>query len=328
MATSSEWAVKLRPQTVDQMVGQDINREIIKGWIDSNKLPNAIIFYGKSGTGKTTASRALAKAVNAELIELDAASHNGVDDARQINEQAVRLSLTGRRKIFLIDESHALSSAAWQTLLKSIEEPNPLVTFIFCTTDYAKLPMTIRGRSRMLKFYAIKGEDLKEYAHAVLEHEGYTLKEEVIDLIVQQCHGQVRDLLKLLQTAAESNLNDVEKVKKFLAIPDSKGMRTFINAVLARTPKSGVPIIKSISTDLLEWIAALQEHIYELLEDKYGIKEINCADNITLRKQIKAIEEKFNDRQFGALLTALNRVTNADTAYAQLYALLFRGVDV
>lgn len=324
VVNNKEWAVRLRPQNLETMVGQEANREIVQRWVKTNTLPNAVIFYGKSGSGKTTTARIIPKLLDAELIELDAASHNGVDDARQINELAGRLSLAGKRKIFLIDEAHMLSNGAWNALLKSIEEPNPLVTFIFCTTEYTKLPMTIRGRSRMLKFYSIPKEQLKEYAQAVLEHEGYTLKDEVLDLIVQQSNGQVRDLLKLLQTTCEGNLDDLEKLKKFLAIPDSKGMRTFIYAVLSGNPKQGISIINGIDTDLLEWVAALQRHIYQLLEDKYGVTPIVAAEK-TLQK-IKELESMFTDRQFGALLTELNKIQRNETAYAQLYALLFRGV--
>ncbi|MCM1322841.1 MAG: AAA family ATPase [Acetobacter sp.] len=322
---NTEWAVELRPKTLDQMVGQETNREIISEWIKNNNLPNSVIFYGKSGCGKTTASRIIPLLMNAELIELDAASHNSVEDARQLNEQASRMSLTGRHKVFLIDEAHMLSNGAWNALLKSIEEPNDKIHFIFATTEYTKMPMTIRGRSRMLKFYSVPDDQLKEYAQAVLEHKGYELKDEVINLIVRRANGQVRDLLKLLQTTCEGNLNDLTKLKKFLAIPDTKGMRTFINAVLANSPGSGIVILNSISTDLLEWVRALQAHIYELLEDKYRIREIVCDE--TTRKQVKTVQDKFTDRQFGALLTQLNKIQRTDEAYAQLFALLFNGVQ-
>lgn len=327
MPEVTEWAVALRPKTLDQMIGQEANVEILKGWIKNNNLPNSIIFYGKSGTGKTTAARAIANMLDAELIELDAASHNGVDDARQLNEQAARLSLTGRHKIFLVDESHMLTLQAFNALLKNIEEPNPKVHFVWATTEYTKLPITIRGRSRMLKFYSVPAEQLKEYAQAVIDYKGYKLKDEVIDLIVQQSKGQVRDLLKLLQTACEGNLNDLTKLQRFLAIPDSNGMRTFINAVLSHQPRQGIAIIKKINTDLIEWVIALQNHIYQLLEDKYDITPFPFGDNITLQKQVKTIEGLFTDQQFGLLLTELNKIRNVDTAYAQLFALLFRGVE-
>lgn len=321
-----EWAVKLRPSSLDKMVGAQVNREIMQKWVTEDTLPSSVIFYGRSGCGKTSSARILARMMNAELIELDAASHNGVADARQVNEQAARLSLTGQHKIFLIDEAHQLSQQAWDTLLKSIEEPNDRTHFIFSTTNYAALPNTIRGRSRMLKFYSVPAEELKEYAQAVVEHEGYQLNDEVIDVIVQQSKGQVRDLLKMLQTACEANLNDVDKLKRFLGIPNNTGMRTYIYAVLSNNPKSAIKVLNSIDTDLLEWVAALQNHIYQLLEDKYNIVPIKAPDKILTK--IKELEAMFTDKQFGALLTELNKIRNADTAYAQLYALLFRGITI
>lgn len=324
---SKEWAVELRPTELDKMLGMQVNGKIVQGWIDNDAIPNSVIFYGKSGTGKTTLSRAIAHLVGAELVELDAASHNGVDDARQINELASRLSLTGTHKIFLIDEAHMLTTAAFNALLKNIEEPNPKCHFFWATTDYSKLPNTIKGRSRMLKFYSVPKEELKDYALAVLEYKGYTLKDEVIDIIVSRSYGQVRDMLKLLQTACEGNLNSVDAISKFLAIPDSKGMRTFINGVLSHAPKTALSVLLGINTDLIEWVRALQTHIYELLEDKYGVKQIYVGDNITLKNQIQTVQNKFTDKQFGALLSALNKITSPDTAFAELYALLFKGVD-
>lgn len=323
---SKEWSVALRPKLLDQMVGQEANRKIIEQWIAEDNLPGTLIFYGRSGSGKTTCARIIPAMLDGELIELDAASHNSVDDARQINELAGRLSLTGKHKIFLIDEAHMLSVAAFNALLKTIEEPNDKTHFILCTTEYSKLPLTIRGRSRMLKFYSLPKEQLKEYAEAVLEHMGYTLKPEVLELVISQSRGQVRDLLKLLQTVCEGNMNDIEELKKFLAIPDSKGMRNFINAVLDGKPQAGIKVINSINTDLLEWIAALQGHIYQLLEDKYNVTPIDFGTNIAQATKVKELENKFTDRQWGALLSSLNKIRQADTAYAQLYALLFAGV--
>jgi DNA polymerase III subunit gamma/tau len=321
----SEWAVELRPTNFDQMVGQEANREILKKWVETNTLPSTLIFYGRSGTGKTTSARIIPELMDAELIELDAASHNSVDDARQINEQALKMSLTGRHKIFLIDEAHGLSTAAYQVLLKTIEEPNPKVHFILSTTEYTKLPLTIRGRARMLKFYSVPNEQLKEYAEAVLEHKGFKLEKEIIDLAVEQSNGQVRDLLKIIQTAAEGKFN-IAQFKKFFAVPDDRGMRNFINAVLTSSKKTGLTVLNSIDTDLIEWVNGLQKHIYRLLEHKYKVTVMDFGNNVTAATKVDELLNKFSDQQFGALLTELNKINNAQTAYANLYALLFRGV--
>ena len=323
---SNEWSVSLRPQNFDQMIGQEVNREILKKWVETNTMPNALIFYGRSGSGKTTSARILPKLMDAELIELDAASHNSVDDARQLNEQALRMSLTGKHKIFLVDEAHALSQNAWQALLKTIEEPNSKVHFIFATTEYTKLPMTIRGRSRMLKFYSLPKEQLKEYALAVLEHKGYKLSDKLLDLIVEQANGQVRDLLKVLQTTAEGGFTE-EQFMKFFAVPNDKGMRNFINAVLTDGKKNGLKVLNSIDIDLIEWVNGLQKHIYKLLEHKYGVTPIDFGNSIALETKVNELVNKFSDNQWGSLLTELNKINNAQTAYASLYALLFKGAS-
>lgn len=326
MTKQTEWAVELRPKSFDQMVGQETNREILTNWVATNTLPNALIFFGKSGSGKTTCGRILPLVMDAELVELDAASNNSVEDARNINNLANRLSLSGKHKVFLIDEAHMLSAAAWNALLKSIEEPDPKTHFVFCSTDYTKIPLTIRGRSRMLKFYSVLPSLLLEYAQAVLEYKGYKLPDDVLDIVVKQANGQVRDLLKVLQTAAEGNLNTADKLKRFLAIPDAKGMRTFINAVLSGQPKLGVKVIKDVETDLLEWVQALQQHIYQLLEDKFNITPLNFGTDAAQQSKVRELESKFTDKQWGALLTELNKITRNETAYAQLYALLFAGI--
>ena len=107
-----DWSLKYRPQRLDDLIGQDVNVEILKDLVANDKLFSAMIFYGTSGCGKTTTARILVNELNAEVIELDAASNNGVDDARNIKEMASKLALTGRKKIFIIDEAHMLSRSA------------------------------------------------------------------------------------------------------------------------------------------------------------------------------------------------------------------------
>ena len=159
-----DWALKYRPRVLDDLVGQDVNKEILKELVAKDSLFGAMIFYGRSGCGKTTTARILVNELDAEIIELDGASNNGVDDARNIKDIASKLALTGKRKIIIIDEAHMLSRGAWNALLKAIEEPNSMTHFIFCTTEYRAIPATIRGRSHMFKFYSIEPEVLTNYA--------------------------------------------------------------------------------------------------------------------------------------------------------------------
>lgn len=320
-----DWALKYRPRVLDDLIGQDVNKEILKDLVNKDKLFSAMIFYGRSGCGKTTTARILVNELNAEMIELDAASNNGVEDARNIKDMASKLALTGRKKIFIIDEAHMLSRSAWNALLKIIEEPNSKTHFIFCTTEYTAIPTTIRGRSHMFKFYAIQPEILKDYAGYILHQENIKMPEEVADLIIKESKGQVRDMLKLLQVAAEQNFNTIEKLQKFLALPDIRGMGAYLDAVVNNKPNLAVRVLKSIDGDLLEWRNRLEDLIYELIEDNLGIRPLTYteAQNAKLRELMSVAPISM----LGSVLNYLLRVYRADTAYQLLYVLAVLGVN-
>lgn len=320
-----DWSLKYRPRRLDDLIGQDVNKEILKDLVLKDKLFGAMIFYGRSGCGKTTTARILVNELNAEVIELDAASNNGVDDARNIKDMASKLALTGRKKIIIIDEAHMLSKAAWNALLKAIEEPNDKTHFIFCTTEYVAIPATIRGRSHMFKFYSVPEDILVNYAKHILELEGYMLDEDCIDLIVKESKCQVRDMLKLLQVAAEHNLNTVEKLEKFLALPDIRGMGAFLSAVLSGNSRLAVKVIKGLNTDLIEWRDRLEELIYEVLEDHYGISKLAYSDSQT--RKLRELATLHPLEKFGKILDYLLKVNRSETAYQMLYVLAVLGVD-
>lgn len=319
-----DWALKHRPQTLDALVGQEVNREILRRLIDTDKLYNAMIFYGRSGCGKTTTARILVNETNAEVVELDAASNNSVDDARNIKDIAAKLSLTGRRKIIIIDEAHMLSKAAWNALLKAIEEPNDKTHFIFCTTEYAAIPVTIRGRSQMFKFYSIPHQQLFDYAKHILSLEGKELEDDCIHLIVRESQGQVRDLLKMLQVAAEQGYKTAADFSKFLALPDVKGMGAYLTGVLSGDAKLAVKALKTVEGDLLEWRKRLEKLIYEVLEDAFDISELQYP--IAQSTKLRELGQTYRPAQFGKILDFLLRVDKAETAPKLLYVLATVGV--
>ena len=321
----NDWALKYRPKKLNELVGQDVNKEILSTLVAENKLFNAMIFYGRSGCGKTTTARILVNELDAESVELDAASNNGVDDARNIKDIASKLALTGRHKVITIDEAHMLSKAAWNALLKAIEEPNEKTHFVFCTTEYTAIPATIRGRSQMFKFYSIPRETLKEYAKHILQLEGSELDDDCIDLIVRESKGQVRDLLKLLQVASEQGLKTEEKLRRFLAIPDTRGMGAYIDAVLSGNAKMAVKVLKGLSTDLLEWRNRLEQLVYEVLEDRFEIEELSYP--IAQTSKLRQLGANYTPKQFGKLLDFLLKITKAETAYQLLYVLAVEGID-
>ena len=322
-----DWSLKHRPSTLEGLIGQDVNKQILETLVKQNKLYGAMIFYGRSGCGKTTTARILVNEMGAEPIELDAASHNGVDDARNIIDIASKLALTGKHKIIIVDEAHMLSKAAWNSLLKTIEEPNDKTHFIFCTTEYAAIPVTIRGRSQMFKFYSIPHNQLFDYAKHILHIEGKELDDDCIQLIVRESQGQVRDLLKMLQIAAEQGYKTAEQFSKFLALPDVKGMGAYLTGVLSGDAKYAVRALKEVQkqgVDLLEWRKRLEKLIYEILEDTFDISELEYP--IGQSTKLRELGQAYRPAQFGKILDFLLRVDKAETAPKLLYVLATVGV--
>ena len=167
-------AVKYRPTSWDEVSEQSSTKIILQQQLKSGEVKNAYLFCGPAGCGKTTCARIFANDINkgeGNPIELDAASNNGVDDVRNIIQQAKTKSINSEYKIFIIDECHALSNSAWQAMLKIIEEPPAKSIFIFCTTDPQKIPKTILSRVQRYDFQRISQEGIVERLERILELE-------------------------------------------------------------------------------------------------------------------------------------------------------------
>lgn len=177
MATKA-LAIKYRPKTWDDVTEQGSTKIILQQQLESGEVKNAYLFCGPAGCGKTTCARIFANDINkgeGNPIELDAASNNGVDDVREIIQQAKTKSLDSEYKIFIIDECHALSNSAWQAMLKIIEEPPAKSIFIFCTTNPERIPKTILSRVQRYDFNRISTEGIVNRLKYILEHENYVL---------------------------------------------------------------------------------------------------------------------------------------------------------
>lgn len=216
-------ARRYRPQTFDDVVGQQHVVRTLSRSLDANQWAGAYLFVGGRGLGKTTMARLLAKGVNCEsgptshpcghcsacreiaasrdidVLEIDAASHTGVDNVRDLIIQAVSTSpVRGRAKIFIIDEVHMLSTAAFNALLKTIEEPPPGIVFILATTDGHKVPATIRSRCRRFDFRPVSIEELSERLTKIADAERFTIDDEALRLLSEYAEGGVRDALSAL----------------------------------------------------------------------------------------------------------------------------------
>ena len=175
---SKSLAVKYRPHDWSSVVEQSSTKIILQQQLESGEVKNAYLFCGPAGCGKTTCARIFAHDINkgeGNPIELDGASNNGVDDVRNIIQQAKTKSINSEYKIFIIDECHALSNSAWQAMLKIIEEPPAKSIFIFCTTDPQKIPKTILSRVQRYDFQRVSQEGIVQRLLYILECENGTI---------------------------------------------------------------------------------------------------------------------------------------------------------
>lgn len=171
-------AVKYRPHSFEDLTEQSAVKDILENQIKTKTFQHGYLFTGPAGTGKTTSARIFASMINdgkGNPIEVDAASNSGVDNIRQIIEDAKRKPLDAEYKIFIVDECHSLSNGAWQALLKTLEEPPKFTIFIFCTTDPQKVPATILSRVQRYNFQKISNEGIVKRLEDICKMEGYTI---------------------------------------------------------------------------------------------------------------------------------------------------------
>lgn len=227
-------ARKYRPSTFKSVVGQHALVNTLKNAVKSGRLAHSYLFCGQRGVGKTTMARIFAKAINCEhltadgepcnecescrafneqrslnIIELDAASNNSVDDIRQLTDQVLVPPVTGRYRVFIVDEVHMLSAAAFNAFLKTLEEPPKYVIFILATTERQKILPTILSRCQKYDFQRITSSDIAEQLKYVADHEGYTTEPEALNVIAQKADGAMRDALSIFDQVAAASMGNI-----------------------------------------------------------------------------------------------------------------------
>lgn len=216
---------KYRSQTFSQLVGQEVVAKTLKQAVEQEKISHAYLFSGPRGTGKTSVAKIFAKAMNCpnqeggepcnncyicqavtdgsleDVIEMDAASNNGVDEIRDIRDKSTYAPSIAQYKVYIIDEVHMLSTGAFNALLKTLEEPTPNVVFILATTELHKIPATILSRVQRFEFKSIRTQDIRDHIFHILEKEGIAYETEAVEIIAHRAEGGMRDALSILDQA-------------------------------------------------------------------------------------------------------------------------------
>lgn len=262
---------KWRPKTFSDVIGQEHITKTLQNEIVSNRIGHAYLFIGTRGTGKTTCAKIFAKAVNClnfangdacldceictgidnntilDVIELDAASNNGVDDIRNICEAANFTPATTKFKVYIIDEVHMLSPGAFNALLKTLEEPPEHVIFILATTEVHKVPATILSRCQKFEFHKISVDNIIKRLNFIAEKEGFILEQEAALTIAKFADGAMRDALTILDKCVDSDKEiTYKKVSRILGITEKGYIFSIISSIIEKNTAQAVTIVTQL----------------------------------------------------------------------------------
>lgn len=317
-------AVKYRPKVFEDMTEQSAIKDILMNQLETKTFQHGYLFTGPAGTGKTTSARIFANMINdgkGNPIEVDAASNSGVDNIRQIIEDAKRKPLDAEYKIFIVDECHSLSNGAWQALLKTLEEPPKFTIFIFCTTDPQKVPATILSRVQRYNFQKISNEGIVNRLNDIIvaenreiienaggsqdaisdiewaKHEGISCidcNEDAVDYIAKVSTGGMRDAITLLDKCLSlSRTLNLDNVLKTIGGEDYNTFFDFLFALVKCNKQICIGTIEDVynaGKDVKQFMKGFAKFILDV--EKYLIYEHTDYINIPATEEnIKDLEE-------------------------------------
>lgn len=337
---------KYRPRVFADVIGQPQVTETLKNELISGRLAHAYLFTGSRGTGKTTCSKILSKAVNClspvngdpcgeceickgidngsimDVVEIDAASNNGVDDIRMLREEADFTPANAKYRVYIIDEVHMLSIGAFNALLKTLEEPPPHVIFILATTEVHKLPATILSRCQRFDFHRIPPQDIAERLSYVCRQENCTIDENAALLIAGIADGAMRDSLSLLdQAMGQTDHITEEIVRKTAGLADKSSILAIIDCILAKDTAGAINIIDDLHKSSKD-MARLSDELIEQFRAMMLIKAMKQPKSVLVMS-----EDDFNRTTLQAEQMKLSFIIGAIDLLQSAHDRMLHGVN-
>ena len=317
-------ARRYRPRTFKDLIGQDSMVRILSNSFELNRVAHAFLFTGVRGVGKTTAARIVSKGLNCiknemptispcgecesciaarndrhvDIVEIDAASHTGVDDMRELTEGVRYKPSVGRYRIYIIDEVHMLSTAAFNALLKTLEEPPEHAKFIFCTTEIRKIPVTVLSRCQKFDLRRVSNIELSNHLKNIAKNEKVLIDEGSLNLIVRSSDGSVRDALSLLDQAISLSNNDIkeESVKIMLGLSDKSKVWDLFDSLMEGNSLKVINNFQMLLNDGSDPILLIEElmAVCHSVTRAIAVPSLDLSQNISEFEVKRALESAKN----------------------------------
>jgi len=301
---------KWRSQTFDEVVGQEHVMQTLRNALRDNRVAHAYLFCGPRGTGKTSTARILAKALNCtapeadrpcdkcptcvaitegrmlDLLEIDAASNNSVDDIRELRDKVGFRPSEGRYKIYIIDEVHMLSSSAFNALLKTLEEPPPHARFILATTEPHKIPATVLSRCQRFDFRRIPVVEIAAHLQHIIEAEHFKAEPDALTAIARSAQGCMRDAISLLDQMLSYGSETISflQVQQALGAVSAQAVMALVDALASKNVTAGLALIQQLVTEG----ASLTEFCHQVIEHLRGVMVLQMTGDAALLYELPA----------------------------------------
>ena len=312
---------KYRSRTFDEMVGQDNITNALRSQIVSGRISHAYLFTGTRGTGKTSCAKILSRAVNClnpkngnpcneceaclaalgettmDIVEMDAASNNGVDNIRQLRDECRYSPASMKKRVYIIDEVHMLSAGAFNALLKTLEEPPEHTIFVLATTEIHKVPITILSRCQRYDFRRIDGKVIFDHIKKIAYKEGFRIEDDAAQLIAKLGDGSMRDAISLLDRClSENDTITYESAVASLSLPQNELIGSLWNAICTEDVSGALTWFNNAYAEGRD-IVSVFDNILSLIRDIYIIKSVKDVSNITLASSftVKELNELAKD---------------------------------